>query len=481
MSIMRARISNRDLPDHRGERVSVCGWVHVRRDHGKLVFIDLRDETALAQVVLRCDTPALSRTKELRPEWVVCIEGTVQERPKGTQNPALSTGTVELVATSLEILNEAQTPPFEIAVSEDEARKVDEELRLKYRYLDLRRAQLRERINTRARIVEFLRTFLVRKGFLEVETPLLTRSTPEGARDFLVPSRKQPGNFYALPQSPQQYKQLLVVSGVERYFQIARALRDEDTRGDRQPEHTQLDVEMAFVEQEDVMAAVEELFLSLVRELFPQKRVTQEPFPRISYDEAVKQYGTDRPDLRVNTKDPEELSFAWVTDFPMFSWDETEKRWGAMHNPFGKPCAKSPQEMLEDPAVVRSEQYDLVLNGWEIAGGSIRAHDPNMLEATFRAMGYAKEEIHEQFGHMLEAFRYGVPPHGGIAAGIDRIVAVLTRAPNIREVIAFPKTGDGRDPMMNTPASVTEEQLKELGLSLRKETRNKIQNKNNDQ
>ncbi|OHA48624.1 MAG: hypothetical protein A2806_00300 [Candidatus Terrybacteria bacterium RIFCSPHIGHO2_01_FULL_48_17] len=460
------RIYNCNLSGRVGERVSVYGWVHVRRDHGKLIFIDLRDETALLQVVLRPEASELSRAKDLRPEWVVHVEGIVKERPKGTQNPDLVLGNIELVAEKLEVINEAATPPFEITVSDEQAMKVDEELRLKYRYLDLRRTDLRARLNVRAKVIQFARNFLLAKGFLEVETPLLTRSTPEGARDFLVPSRKQPGNFYALPQSPQQYKQLLVIGGVERYFQLARALRDEDTRGDRQPEHTQLDIEMAFVEQKDVMGLIEGLFTALVRELFPERVIAHTPFPHLVYDDAIKQYGTDRPDLRKDKNDSNELAFLWVTDFPMFERDE-EGRWGAMHNPFGKPRVVTPQEMLDDPAKVRSEQYDLVLNGSEIAGGSIRAHDPAILEATFRVMGHERKEIQKQFGHMLEAFTYGAPPHGGIASGIDRVVAVLCGAPNIREVIAFPKTGDGRDPMMNTPAPASDEQLKELGLQLR--------------
>lgn len=452
-----------------GERVLVSGFVHVRRDHGKLIFLDLRDETGLLQIVCKPNIPELARAKDIRSEWVVEIQGIVQARPKGTENAELLTGSVELVAEELLILSEAHTPPFEIAVADTEAMNVNEELRLRYRYLDIRRLDMSARLRLRAKAAQFMRTFLSDKGFLEVETPLLTRSTPEGARDFLVPSRKEPGRFFALPQSPQQYKQLLMVGGIGRYFQFARALRDEDTRGDRQPEHTQLDIEMSHVTREDVMNTAEELATALVDQLFPKKQIIQKPFPRMTFDDAMAKYQTDRPDLRKDPGDSKELAFTWVVDFPMFEWNDTERRWSAMHNPFGMPVPREASQIKKDPSAVRSLQYDLVLNGLEIAGGSIRAHDPNILRSTFEVLGHDAAEIEEQFGHMLEAFSFGAPPHGGIAFGFDRFMMALCNMPNIREVIAFPKTGDGKDPLMHTPASVADVQLRELGLEIRKE------------
>lgn len=327
---------------------------------------------------------------------------------------------------------------------------------------------MKRNLETRSNVLQFMRQFLVNKGFVEIETPLLTKSTPEGARDFVVPSRLYPGKFYALPQSPQQYKQLLQVAGFERYFQIARALRDEDPRADRQAEHTQLDIEMSFVEREDVLVLIESLYTELVTKLFPTKRIQTSPFPRLSYKQAMETYGNDRPDLRKNTDDPNELAFCFVLDFPAFEWSEKDKRWDAMHNPFSRPQVETAEELKKDPGNVLSLQYDLVLNGNEIAGGSIRASDPAILQATFEIMGHSVQNISEQFGHMLEAFTYGVPPHGGIAGGIDRVLMILLQEPNIREVIAFPKTGDSRDPMMESPATLSEVQLKELHIKVGK-------------
>lgn len=461
-----------------GEEVELLGWVANRRDHGKLVFIDLRDRSAICQVVF---SPAsgervYQEAQRLRGEWVIKVKGIVKERPAGMINEKIPTGKVEIEAQDLEIINQAQTLPFDVG---GDGYEIGEEIRMRYRYLDLRRPRLQKNLLQRNKIIKFFRDFLEKKDFIEVETPIITKSTPEGARDYLVPSRLYPGKFYALPQSPQQYKQLLMVAGVERYFQIARCFRDEDTRGDRQPEFTQLDLEMSFVEEEDVLSLIEELYLEMIKALYPQKKVNLDEngrIPRMSYQEAMEKYNSDKPDLRKDKNDPDELAFLFIVDFPMFEWSETEKRWDAVHHPFTAP--KLPNGSLEkekileflrnDPGKLLARQYDFVLNGYEIGGGSIRTHDPEILEAVFETMGNKPEEIKEKFGHMLEAFSYGVPPHGGIAPGIDRLVMILENEPNIREVIAFPKTGDGRDLMMNSPSEVREEQLKELGIEISK-------------
>lgn len=341
---------------------------------------------------------------------------------------------------------------------------------MKYRYLDIRRERMKKNLILRDRVVSFIRKYLHEKDFIEIETPILTKSTPEGARDYVVPSRMYPGKFYALPQSPQQYKQLLMVAGIERYFQIPRCFRDEDTRGDRQPEFTQLDLEMSFTTEEEVLGLIEDLYISMVKTVCPEKRITKMPFPRLPHKEVMEKYGTDKPDLRENKNDPDELAFLFVVDFPAFEWKEEEKRWDAVHHPFTAPKTKDPEELKRDPGKHLAEQYDFVLNGYEIGGGSIRIHDPKLLEAVFEIMGHAKEDIRKKFGHMLEAFEYGVPPHGGMAPGIDRFVMILAGEPNIREVIAFPKTGDARDLMMDSPSELDPRQLKELHLRLEDES-----------
>lgn len=459
----------RDVAGRAGTQARCYGWVHNRRDHGKLIFVDLRDRSGILQVVFRPNQPSLAAAQNLRAEWVIAVEGKIQERPNGSENLELDSGSVELVADTLEVISESQTPPFDITLAEEKIHDISEELRLKYRYLDMRRPAFRTRLGMRAHALAYIREFLGSRDFMEVETPILTRSTPEGARDFLVPSRQHHGKFYALPQSPQQYKQLLMVAGIERYFQIAKCFRDEDTRGDRQPEFTQLDMELSFTSQEEILGISEELFVELTKKLVPQMQISQVPFPRLTYKEAMEQYRSDRPDLRKDKNNRNELAFLWVVDFPMFEWKETEKRWDAVHHPFTRPQLDDPEEVRKDPKNVLAWQYDLVLNGIEIGGGSLRTHDPVMLETTFEIMGNAKSDIQEKFGHLFEAFSYGVPPHGGIAPGLDRFLMVLCGQPNIREVIAFPKTGDGRDPTMRTPASVTDSQLKELGLMLRDE------------
>ncbi|MDI6733918.1 MAG: aspartate--tRNA ligase [Patescibacteria group bacterium] len=460
------------------EQVFLQGWVHVRRNLGKLVFVDLRDRTGLMQVVLvpaELDSGSREIIDKIRPEFVISVFGTLQKRKEGNENKDLLGGQVEVLAEKIEIISEAKTPPFEILNDEVE---VSEELRMKYRYLDLRRPKMRKILENRFKITKFIRDFLAEKGFIEVETPILGKSTPEGARDYLVPSRVYPGKFYALPQSPQQYKQLLMVAGFERYFQIVKCFRDEDTRGDRQPEFTQLDIEMSFTSEEEILDLVEELYLSLVKKLYPNKKVKLDKngkIIRMTYKEVMEKYNSDKPDIRDNKNNPNELAFLFVVDFPMFEWKEAEKRWDAVHHPFTMPKVKDvndfKQAFKKNPADISAYQYDFVLNGYEIAGGSIRIHNPTLLQTVFEAMGNKLEDIKEKFGHMLEAFEYGVPPHGGIAPGLDRLVMILENVSSIREVIAFPKSGDGRDLLMNAPSEVSDDQLKELHIKVDKKNK----------
>ncbi len=448
-----------------GTTVTCAGWVHSRRNMGKLVFFDIRDSTGLLQVVCvpqEMDEASFAAAVEMRPEFVVEVSGIVQKRGAKQINPDLPTGSIELLAKQMRIVARSITPPFEI---ENEDRQANEELRLKYRYLDLRHQRMAKNISARARIIRAIRDFLTAKGFIEIETPILTKSTPEGARDYIVPSRVTRGSFYALPQSPQQYKQLLMVAGVERYFQIARCFRDEDTRGDRQPEFTQLDLEMSFVEREDIMALNEALLIDVVQRCYPEKVIQEIPFPRMSYAEAMQKYGTDRPDVRKDTNDPNLLAFCWVIDFPFF--EKTDQGgWTFTHNPFSAAKPEHQEDLLKKKNIehILTTQYDVSLNGFEISGGSIRNHQREALAAVFEIIGFSKESIQDNFGHMLEAFDFGAPPHGGIAWGLDRLVMILQHEPNIREVIAFPKTSDGRDPLMGSPSEVDNSQLDELGI-----------------
>lgn len=569
-----------------GKTVRLAGWVHRRRDHGGVTFIDLRDRFGITQVVFDSITaPEAHRAAdELRMEWVIQVEGLVRRRPAGSENPSLPTGEIEVDAQAVQVLNPAKTPPFLINKNEE----ADENTRLKYRYLDLRREKMRRNLELRHRVVKFIRDYLDERGFWEIETPILFKTTPEGARDYLVPSRVHPGEFYALPQSPQQLKQLLMVAGVERYFQIARCFRDEDQRGDRQPEFTQLDLEMSFVEREDVMQLTEDLFTKLVATVVPEKRLLASPFPRLSYREAMERFGKDNPDLRyglelmnvsdllaecgfavfeqamrsggsvrgINVKgcgdysrkqldelteyvkqfgakglayiafprggeirstfakflslelqkklfermqveegdllvfvadkdeivfeslgrlrvylaeklsliDDNILAFCWVIDFPYVVWNEEEKRWDPSHHLFTAPMPEDIPLLDIDPSKARGQQYDLVLNNYEVGGGSIRIHDRALQEKVFKLIGLDLEAARARFGHMLEAFEYGTPPHGGIAPGIDRICMILAGEPNIREVIAFPKNQAARDVMADAPSPVEEEQLEELHI-----------------
>jgi aspartyl-tRNA synthetase len=569
-----------------GTRVSLAGWVHRRRDHGGLVFVDLRDRWGITQVVFNpdMDPQAHARAERLRNEYVVRVEGTVHQRPEGLANPNLPTGEIEVVADDVEILNEAKTPVFYL----NDDSEVDEALRLKYRYLDLRRQRMQRNIILRHEVVRYIRNYLSDRGFVEIETPILIKSTPEGARDYIVPSRVHPGSFYALPQSPQQLKQLLMVSGFERYFQIARCFRDEDQRVDRQPEFTQLDLEMSFVDREDILRLTEDLFSGLVPAV-SDKRVLQTPFPRFTYREAMDRYGSDKPDIRFDMAlidltdlvaesgfrvfreavegggsvkaivvpgaggysrreldaltdlarnhgakglawmaieeggvrspidkflgeeerqailarlgaapgdlalivadtweractvagalrlemgrrlgllDDSVLGFAWVLEFPLLEWNDEENRWEAVHHPFTAPLDEDLPLLETDPGRVRAKSYDVVANGYEIGGGSIRIHRQDVQRRMFRAIGLSEEQARAQFGHLLDAFEYGAPPHGGIAPGIDRLVMILAGEPNIREVMAFPKSQSAVDLMTQAPSPVSERQLRELHIRL---------------
>ncbi len=584
---------------HIGTDVELAGWVDRRRDHGGLIFIDLRDREGVVQVVFNPEISKESHTiaNDLRSEYVVKVKGKVSPRPKGTENPKLPTGEIEVIADNTTILNPAKTPPFYI----NEDSEVEESVRLKYRYLDLRRPRMQKNLILRHRLVKFIRDFLDGKGFVEVETPILIKSTPEGARDYLVPSRLHPGEFYALPQSPQQLKQLLMVAGMEKYFQIAKCFRDEDTRADRQPEFTQLDLEMSFVEQEDILVLMEELLISLVEKIRPGMRLIK-PFPRLSYAEALERYGSDKPDLRFGMEirdisnivaqsefsvfrsaitgggkvkgicalgcanytrsqldelnklvqglgagglltislgnsagsldnltaemirsvaaryltldqvkevakrldanmgdlllivagkpklvemvldelrremgrrlklaDPALLAIAFIVDFPLLEKGEKAGQWQPVRHPFTLPRDEDVPLLDSDPEKVRSISYDIVCNGYEIGGGSLRIYTSELQKKVFRVRGYSDEEIEELFGHMLEAFDYGAPPHGGIALGIDRVAMLLAGEETIREVIAFPKNQSAADLTLNAPSPVTEEQLAELHLRLREE------------
>ena len=577
-----------------GKSVILAGWVANRRDHGNLIFLDLRDQSGIAQVVIDAEINQKlhKNSKSIRNEWVIQVSGVIRKRPEGSENSKIPTGYVEVITHDLTILNESKTPPFEIT---DDI-TVDESIRLKYRYLDLRRIKMSNILSLRHNVVKFIREFLNNRNFLEIETPILIKSTPEGARDYLVPSRLYPGEFYALPQSPQQLKQLLMVSGIEKYYQLARCFRDEDPRSDRQPEFTQLDLEMSFVEQEDILSLTEELYSNLVRKITPHKKILS-PFPRITYADAIAKYGTDRPDIRydlelhdlttllakskfnifkkiissngiirgftapnaahykrkdidelidfaktygsqglmwialdkttsndieensirspiknhvpfteisqiisevnanpgdlilivagtgkttnltlsalrakmakrLNLIDTSMLAFAFVTDFPLFEWDDEIKKWKSLHHPFTSPSDNQIEKLETSPQSISSKAYDLVCNGLECAGGSIRISNRKTQEKIFEILGYTNEEIQNQFQQLLTAFEYGAPPHGGIAGGIERLVMLLSDTDNIRDVIAFPKTQKFIDPLFESPSKVTQEQLAELHLEI---------------
>jgi aspartyl-tRNA synthetase len=464
---MRNRTYIKDLKDFICKETIIAGWVDVRRDQGKMVFIDMRDMTGKVQcVILPSHVEALAVAQTVRNEWVLKLTGIVNKRPEKNIKAGVINGDVELEVTAIEILNEALTPPFQV---NENTIGISEDIRMKYRYLDLRSERMQKNIRMRDKIISFFRDYMHKNDFVEIETPILMKGTPEGSREYLVPSRLEIGKFYALPQSPQQFKQLSMVAGFEKYFQIARCMRDEDTRGDRQPEFTQLDFEMSFIDQEEVLSYTETMFIELVKTLYPNKQISEIPFPRLTFAESMEKHGSDKPDLRKDKSNPDELAFAWIVDFPMFEKDK-EGNLQAAHHPFCSIKEEDKEKFMkgEDLFSIRANSYDLVLNGYELSSGSIRIHESAMQKRVFDLLEISEEEQQLKFAHMLEAFKYGAPPHGGFAPGIDRIVMLLENEPNIREVIAFAKTGEGRDLLMGAPSITSEKQLKELGIQIKK-------------
>jgi len=452
-----------DTPQLIGKTVDLYGWAQTIRDHKKVVFIDLRDSTGFVQVVGGAELSGIT------PESVVHIKGLVKERPPHMINDKILTGTIEVEMIEHTVISISGALPMPI---DGDGYEIDEEIRNQYRYLDLRRPRMARNIKIRNKVISFIRNYLSEEHFTEIETPILTKTSPEGARDFIVPSRLQQGKFYALPQSPQQYKQLLMVAGFERYFQIARCFRDEDPRKDRAyGEFTQLDMEMSFVDQEDILELIEDLFSKMIKELFPEKHITQSPWPRISHKEAREKYGNDKPDLRKNPEDPDELAFAWVLDFPLFTEQSDEDyyhgsgsaKYAPSHHMFTAPHPDDIALLETDPLKVRGLQHDLALNGFEVGGGSIRIHQPNIQSKIFDLIGFSEEQK-SRFADMLEAFSYGVPPHGGIAPGIDRFLMAMLGEPSVREVIPFPASASGKTAVMDAPSDVEKSQLDELGL-----------------
>jgi aspartyl-tRNA synthetase len=430
-----------------------------------MVFFDFRDRSGSVQGVVLPGSPAIDTAKEVRSEFVVSVTGKVNKRPEKNVNAEVQNGDIELEVLGIEVLNESQTPPFDITA---DTMEIDESVRLAYRYLDLRSPRMQKNIKVRSEFIQRCRDYLFSRNFTEIETPLLTESTPEGSRDFVVPSRLQPGKFYALPQSPQQYKQLLMTAGFERYFQIARAVRDEDLRADRGFEHTQIDLEMSFVNMEEVMNTVEEMITQTAEVM--GHTIKEKPFPRISYKEAMEKYGADKFDLRTEEeKESGVLAYAWVVNFPFFEKTDDGK-WTFTHNPFSMPIPEHVEWLMEGKNIadILTTQYDLVCNGFEAGGGSIRAHKADIVRATYKVMGYSDEETEERVGHMLKAFTYGTPPHGGIALGVERNIMNLTGETQLREVQAFPMTRGGQTAVMKAPKELTKKQLDELGIEVKK-------------
>ncbi|HLD91956.1 MAG TPA: amino acid--tRNA ligase-related protein [Patescibacteria group bacterium] len=459
------RILVNETPEKIDETVILKGWVNVVRDHGKVTFVDLRDRTGIIQCVG-------TNLEKITTESVVEIRGKVVKRLEKLVNSNIETGKIELQIESLTVISMASELPLPI---DTDGYDIDEEVRNKYRYLDLRRTRMSKNIRIRSKVTQFLRNYLIDNDFVEIETPILTKTTPEGARDFLVPSRLQIGKFYALPQSPQQYKQLLMVAGMERYFQFARCFRDEDPRKDRAyGEFTQLDMEMSFVEQDDILELTEKMFTKLVKEIFSEKKITQSPWPRISHKDAKEKYGNDKPDLRKDKNDPNELAFCWVLNFPLFTeqskddffYGSGNAKWAPSHHMFTAPHPEDIKFLETDPSKVRGLQHDFVLNGFEVGGGSIRIHDPKIQEKIFKLIGFSEKQ-RKQFDHMLTAFTYGVPPHGGIAPGLDRFMMAILGEPSVREVMAYPTSSSGQTAVLDAPSEASEGQLKELGMKVK--------------
>jgi aspartyl-tRNA synthetase len=460
------RVFISDLSHHIGETVTIKGWVSVRRDQGKMIFFDFRDMTGVVQGVILPKNPAIEEVRKVTRESAVSVSGTINKRPEKNAQPDKQNGDIELLIETVEVESLAETLPFEVS---ENTGGIGEETRLQYRYLDLRSERMQKNIRMRSEFVRLCREFLFAEKFTEIETPLLTESTPEGSRDFVVPSRLHPGKFYALPQSPQQYKQLLMSGGFERYFQIARAIRDEDLRADRGFEHSQIDIEMSFVEQEDVMTMVETMMTTIVEKM--GFTIKQKPFPRFTHAEAMEKFGADKFDLRSDDdKKNNVLAYAWVYKFPFFE-KTAEGGWTFTHNPFSMPISEHVDALLEGKNIpeILTTQYDLVCNGFETGGGSIRAHKPEILKAVYKVMGYDEERILASIGHMLEAFKYGTPPHGGIALGIERNLMNLTGETYLREVQAFPMTRGGQTAVMKAPKPLTKQQLDELHIQIKPE------------
>jgi aspartyl-tRNA synthetase len=469
---MTKKIFFSELSTHINQKVELMGWISNKRGHGKITFLDLRDHTATIQAV------GDKELAKIANESVILITALIKKRNERNINKKIVNGSIEAEVINFKVISEAKLPVFPIDTN---GLEIDEELRLKYRYLDLRRERMLKNLTVRFETLQFIRNYLQENKFIEVETPILTKTTPEGARDFLVPSRLQRGNFYALPQSPQQYKQLLMVAGIERYFQIARCFRDEDPRRERAyGEFTQLDMEMSFVTQEDILGLTEDLFTKLIKKIFPQKEISQTPWPRLTHKEATTKYGSDRPDLRKDKNDKDELAFAWVLDFPLFTRQSKEDYFhgsgkavfAPSHHMFTAPKEEDIPLLKTQPEKVRGLQHDLVLNGFEVGGGSIRIHKADIQNAVFDLIGFTEKQK-QQFNHMLEAFSFGVPPHGGIAPGIDRLLFAILGEPSVREVIAFPTSSSGFTSVMNAPSKAENEQLQELGIRT-------VDEKNND-
>ncbi len=461
---MEGRMLIKDIGSHVGETVTLSGWVHARRDHGKIIFIDLRDWSGLVQVVI---IPKVLGDSSLALETCLTMQGIIKQRPPSMVNADVLNGAIEFEATTLTVLGLAAATPIPV---DGDGYDINEEMRMKYRYLDLRRPRMQKNLRLRHKVTTLVREYLNKENFVEVETPTLTKSSPEGARDFLVPSRLQPGTFYALPQSPQQYKQLLMIAGIDRYYQIAHCFRDEDLRGERQLEHTQIDMEMSFMKEEEVRAIVEGMMIYVAES--SGKTVLQKPFPVFTHEEAMQKFGADKFDLREGeVKDPNVMAFAWVIDFPLLEWDEETKRFTFAHNPFSAPKAEHVEKLLkgEDLAGLRAQQYDLVCNGYELASGGVRISDPVVQRKVFETMGLTAEQAEERFGHLMKAYEYGAPTHAGIAPGLDRLVMLLANEPNIREMIAFPVSAGGQTSVMDAPSVVDKKQLDEVGLELKKQ------------